>query len=708
MDPISESSTARVSGDTLHYDVIEKDIFPGDVYGSDQSVSAAGSLRTVQPPELLVESVRTLSHDRDSSKQSSKSTLALDTEFPPTYQIESLARRDDIDLLKPWKRFLYLFSSFLTVAAFSTYALYYGLRMTFTLAAQRANRTIYPAAWVFLIVEMATVTPGMLHSLWSIFVLKPRGREKLRLKGDAVPTVDVFVTACGEDEDVILNTARAACSIDYPTDRFRVFVLDDGRSASLFRSITALNGQYPNLVYRSREKYPGLPHHFKAGNLNFGLRETLTTKGEEGEFVAALDADMIPQPEWLRAILPHMLIDQGCGLACPPQLFYNIPPNDPLYQGMSFFAHVAEPIKDALGVAWCTGSGYVVRRCALDSIGDIPVGTVAEDVLCSTLLLGQGWRTAYIHEGLQYGQVPGDFGGHIKQRTRWTVGTMQTTLRLRFSLWGSEIRRLTFPQRASGFMYSIISLFSVFTVISLFAIPGVLISGGRMVAYATEDQLRWLIRSCFLAFAVNRLCELSMYLPSGYRDGQRSTRAMLWMAPYHTITLLRVFVLPSWLGGQTTSFKPTGSLSSALNERSSRERAPLFRRLKVILWNYLGGFHLFYIIFVLAAVIISSVRCGNRPTLDDKLIYLLTHAFWVPVTWLVSVSAAWTPIIYALNPPTMPDTEDLLKRDPSTNVAYPRESSKLVKNKVSNVYFEFQYTLQTLYTTALFIGSWIY
>jgi hypothetical protein len=176
----------------------------------------------------------------------------------------------------------------------------------------------------------------------------------------------------------------------------------------------------------------------------------------------------------------------------------------------------------------------------------------------------------------------------------------------------------------------------------------------------------------------------------------------------HTITLLRVFVLPSWLGGQTTSFKPTGSLSSALNERSSRKRAPLFRRLKVILWNYLGGFHLLYIIFVLAAVIISSVRCGNHPTLDDRLIYLLTHAFWVPVTWLVSVSAAWTPIIYALNPPTMPDNGDLLKRDPSTNVAYPRESSKLIKNKVSNGYFEFQYTLQTLYTTALFVGSWIY
>ncbi|KAL2058894.1 hypothetical protein ABVK25_000186 [Lepraria finkii] len=425
MDPISENLTARVSQDSLYYDIEKKEILQRDVHGGDQIRLAYGSptspetLRTAQPPNLSAESVRALGHDRDVPIQSSMSTLVLDKNIPQMYQIDSLARRDDIDLLKPWKRYLYFLSSFLALAAFCTYVLYFGLRITFTLAAQRANRTIYPAAWVFVIVEIGVATPGVLHSLWSVFVIKSRGRQKLRLKGEIVPTVDVLVTACGEDEDVILNTARAACSIDYPADRFRVFVLDDGKSQSLFRSVAALNGQYPNLFYRSREKPPGVPHHFKAGNLKFGLRETLTTDGEEGEFVAALDADMIPQPEWLRAILPHMLLDERCGLACPPQLFYNVPPNDPLYQGLDFFVHVSEPIKDALGVAWCTGSGYVIRRCALDSIGDMPVGTVAEDVLCSTLLLGEGWRTAYIHEGLQYGQVPGDFGGHIKQRTRW-------------------------------------------------------------------------------------------------------------------------------------------------------------------------------------------------------------------------------------------------------------------------------------------------
>ena len=40
-----------------------------------------------------------------------------------------------------------------------------------------------------------------------------------------------------------------------------------------------------------------------------------------------------------------------------------------------------------MGSAWCTGSGFVVRRSALEQIGGFPVKSVAEDVLCSSMLL---------------------------------------------------------------------------------------------------------------------------------------------------------------------------------------------------------------------------------------------------------------------------------------------------------------------------------
>jgi hypothetical protein len=101
------------------------------------------------------------------------------------------------------------------------------------------------------------------------------------------------------------------------------------------------------------------------------------------------------------------------------QTFYNIPIDDPLTQTMSHFASMTEVVNDALGHANCLGSGYIMRRVALESIGGFPTESLAEDICCSATLLGEGWKTAFVPEVVQYGCVPESYLGHIKQRTRW-------------------------------------------------------------------------------------------------------------------------------------------------------------------------------------------------------------------------------------------------------------------------------------------------
>lgn len=102
-----------------------------------------------------------------------------------------------------------------------------------------------------------------------------------------------------------------------------------------------------------------------------------------------------------------------------PKTFYDIPVNDPLTQTMSHFAGMNESINDALGNANCLGSGYIMRRTALQAIGGFPTESLSEDACCSATLLGAGWKTAFIPEAVQYGSVPDSYLGHIKQRTRW-------------------------------------------------------------------------------------------------------------------------------------------------------------------------------------------------------------------------------------------------------------------------------------------------
>ncbi|EFX01819.1 glycosyl transferase, family 2 [Grosmannia clavigera kw1407] len=633
-------------------------------------------------------------------------TLEKDWVVPGT--VARLHDRDDADIWKGWRRFLYKFTPMMTVLNTGLYLLYLALRIYCVVSAQNAFGAVFVAAWIFIAVELSTAIPSLLHNGWTIMSVRRRNRPKLRLMGDDVPTVDVFVTCCKEDDDLVMDTARAACDLDYPKNRFRVIILDDGKVESLAKAAEALSATYPNLFYIARPKFPGVPHHFKAGNLNYGLDAVHNFPGGAGEYMAALDADMIPERSWLRAVVPHLVADPKMALACPPQLFYNTPPCDPLAQSLDFFVHVIEPIKDTMGVAWCTGSGYVARREALDEIGNFPLGSLAEDVATPTKRLGAGWKTAFIHEPLQYGTVPDDFASHLKQRTRWAIGTVDTSFKLKFFLWGDSIKQMTFAQRFSGFLYAVLSLYTILLTISLFAIPIILIWGKQLVAYTNENQLRWLVRACFATTMSNRLCEFVLFIPAGYHTGQRGSRYQLWMSPYIALCLIRSFMLPKWLGGVTQAFTPTGSIASALNERDAKARKNMFRRVFGVVFSYMAWFHMTYVYVTLVGVAMSTYRCfymysGVKPVLHG----LVTHAFWPPLTFVFICSAMWTPIAYAIDPPSMPEREELLDRDPKTGVAHPTKAPKKIAFGGQSAWYELEYTFTTAYTVLIFVMSFM-
>jgi hypothetical protein len=324
------------------------------------------------------------------------------------------------------------------------------------------------------------------------------------------------------------------------------------------------------------------------------------------------------------------------------------------------------------------------------------------------MMLGKGWKTGYIHEPLQFGTVPEDYGGHLKQRTRWAIGTIQTAFKLNFCLWGDAVRQMTGAQRFSGFLYATLSMFSVLVTVSLFAVPVVLVWGKPLIAYANDEQLRWLIRSCFAAFMCNRLCEFALFSPAGYHTGQRDSRYQLWMSPYLALSIIRSFLLPKWLGGSVVAFKPTGSLGSALNERDPKMKKSMLRRMFAILFNFMAIFHFSFVYFTLVAVVLTTYRTFHQEVgLRDTLIGLITHAFWPPLTFLFLVSSLWTPVAYAIDPPQMPEREELLDRDQKSSVAHPTAASKKVAFGGQAAWFEILYTASTLYTGLIFAYSFI-
>ena len=243
-------------------------------------------------------------------------------------------------------------------------------------------------AWTFLALELSLASkfhplpvsvlltqelvPSCFTYVGAVGCLKNlRIRSMYRLVGDKVPTVDVLIPCCGESLDVVLDTIRAACSLDYPKERYRVILLDDGNSIHLKGQVATLQKTHWNLLYTSREV--NVVAHSKALNLNHGLCFVETLKTGSSEYVAVLDVDMIPEPHFLRALLPHLLNEPRLAMATSPQYFYNIPDGDRLSQSVNAFDNLAL-MHDISDSSFCTGTGFILRRSAAVEIGVSVVG----------------------------------------------------------------------------------------------------------------------------------------------------------------------------------------------------------------------------------------------------------------------------------------------------------------------------------------------
>ncbi|MFK8183363.1 MAG: glycosyltransferase [Phormidesmis sp.] len=73
--------------------------------------------------------------------------------------------------------------------------------------------------------------------LWRPLMRRARSLAHLvpELSRSKWPTVDVFIACYNEPPEMVAETARAALSMNYPVEKLRVYILDDGNSADMRR-----------------------------------------------------------------------------------------------------------------------------------------------------------------------------------------------------------------------------------------------------------------------------------------------------------------------------------------------------------------------------------------------------------------------------------------------------------------------------------------
>jgi cellulose synthase (UDP-forming) len=245
-------------------------------------------------------------------------------------------------------------------------------------------------------------------------------------------TVDVYVCTYDEPAEVIMATLAGCRALTYP---HTTYLLDDGRRTEM-EEIAALAGAH----YLTRPDNS----HAKAGNLNAALPRT------EGDLVFVLDADHVPMPDALDALVGYF-DDERMAMVQTPHDFFNHDSVQHYVVGrheQSLFYRVVCPGKDRHGAAYWCGSAALINRHALLEIGGVATETIAEDFHTTIRLLRHGWRSRYHDEVLVQGLAPHDLDGYLLQRDRWARGNLAV-----FTLPESPLRARTLAplQRLSYF-----------------------------------------------------------------------------------------------------------------------------------------------------------------------------------------------------------------------------------------------------------------
>jgi cellulose synthase (UDP-forming) len=385
--------------------------------------------------------------------------------------------------------------------------------------------------------------------LMSLFVnLSPLARAAAPLPDDRSlwPTVDVFIPTYSEDVEIVRLTALAATQIDYPRDRFRVHILDDGGTLAK-RNDPARGDEAWRRRYQIKEvaRSLGVNYltretnlHAKAGNLNHGLSHS------SGELILFLDCDHVPTASILQDTVGHFLQDPGLFLVQTPHFFANAAPAERSFGGgapvpdeSEMFYRVIHPGMDTWNASYFCGSAAVMRRTSIEEIGGVSGQSITEDAETAFELHRRGYRSLYVNKPMVCGLAPEAYSDYVVQHTRWAQGMVQIFL-LHNPLF---CKGLTIAQRICYLNICLFWFFGIVRVVYFVAPAGFLLFG-LSIYHASATQV--------MAYALPYV--FSTFIVSDFLFGR--TRRMFFSEIYESVQ--SVFLAPAVLSTLRNPRKP--------------------------------------------------------------------------------------------------------------------------------------------------------
>jgi hypothetical protein len=309
-----------------------------------------------------------------------------------------------------------------------------------------------------------------------------------------------------------------------------------------------------------------------------------------------------------------------------------------------------------------------------------------------------------------------------------SIGGCQLGISFRFYLDGNKTGQLTTGQRMMGLFYATGTMvIPVLRTINQICTPIRFALGTPLAFFSETHELRLLLRLQCAMIISTWLHELHFAVYVGYRAAVQDPSFSMWMSPCqsshnsfstqclankspdYTISIIRSFLLPSWLGGTKPGFTPTGSISNTLHERSAHNRRSLRCRLQYALFECDMWFHFISIVAVgtVMAYRAQTVLQQSQHGWDlTRITEMLRQVAWPAPAWLQGILANMVPLTYILLPPNVPDRNSLLGIREKGGARYPLEEFKKERSSVWAVDYPLLYTCLVGYSVVVFLWSY--
>ena len=251
-----------------------------------------------------------------------------------------------------------------------------------------------------------------------------------------IPTLDILVAA-RDEQNVIARLVERLFNLDYPSEKLKIYIIDDGSVDDTPIILKKLSQKYEKLNIISRSKSAG---GGKSGALNHAL------KSISSEWVLILDADAQLKNDTLQRVLTFAQNGSWAAVQLRKSVLNTSKNFLTNCQGieMAMDAYFQLGRLYSTGVSELRGNGQLVRKDILLRCGSFNENTVTDDLdLSVRLLLSQSkigifWDPPVMEEAVE------DVYALFRQRQRWAEGGLQ-----RFFDYGRNLifSKLTFIQK---------------------------------------------------------------------------------------------------------------------------------------------------------------------------------------------------------------------------------------------------------------------